>query len=149
MIPLSAVIMGVVMISLAIQTDTGLVVDDYYKKGKQINRVIARDRMAASMLLRANIDLVPESSKLTISIISENWLPSDEVITLGLYHSTMPGKDQVLSMEKVSDRVYSTRYETLAPGRWKIQLSTDSWRLVGSLHRPGGNSVVLAAFSSE
>ena len=45
-IPLAAVIMGVVMITLASQTFSGLVVDDYYKKGKQINRVLARDRLA-------------------------------------------------------------------------------------------------------
>ena len=32
--------MGVVMITLAIQSYSGLVVDDYYKKGKQINRVL-------------------------------------------------------------------------------------------------------------
>ena len=45
-IPLSAVIMGVVIITLAINSYSGLVVDDYYKKGKHINRVIARDKCA-------------------------------------------------------------------------------------------------------
>ena len=33
-IPFSAVVMGVVMITLAIQSSSGLVVDDYYKKGQ-------------------------------------------------------------------------------------------------------------------
>jgi len=36
-IPLSAVIMGVVMITLAIQSFSGLVVDDYYKKNWPTN----------------------------------------------------------------------------------------------------------------
>ena len=146
---MSAVIMGVVMMSLAIESDSGLVVDDYYKKGKQINRVIARDNMATSMSLRASIDLIPETSTVNVNIISDNWPDSDEMITLGLYHSTRPGMDQVLSLRKINSRLYSTRYSALAPGRWKIQLATDSWRLVGSLHRPGGNNVQLAAFSSR
>jgi len=40
-IPSSAIIMGVVIITLAIQSWSGLVVDDYYRKGKQINLVLA------------------------------------------------------------------------------------------------------------
>ena len=56
-IPLSAVIMGVVMITLAIQSYSGLVVDDYYKKGKQINRVLARDKFAYELGLAAGFKL--------------------------------------------------------------------------------------------
>ena len=39
-IPFSAVIMGVVLITLALESEDGLVVDDYYWKGKQINQVL-------------------------------------------------------------------------------------------------------------
>ena len=56
-IPLAAVIMGVVMLTLAIQSYSGLVVDDYYKKGKQINRVLARDRFAYELGLAAGFEL--------------------------------------------------------------------------------------------
>ena len=45
-IPAAAVIMGIVMLTLAIKSYSGLVIDDYYKHGKQINRVLARDRFA-------------------------------------------------------------------------------------------------------
>ena len=53
-IPLSAVIMGIVMLTLAIQSWSGLVVDDYYRKGKQINRVLARDKLAYELGLAAS-----------------------------------------------------------------------------------------------
>jgi hypothetical protein len=59
-IPFSAVVMGVVMITLAIQSYSGLVVDDYYKKGKQINRVLARDRFAHELGLAARFSLGDE-----------------------------------------------------------------------------------------
>ncbi len=55
-IPFSAVIMGVVMIWLAIDTDDGLVADDYYKQGLEINRVISRDKKAAELGLSAIIE---------------------------------------------------------------------------------------------
>ena len=54
-IPLSAVIMGMILLTLAIQSYSGLVVDDYYKKGKQINRVIARDKFAYELGLAADL----------------------------------------------------------------------------------------------
>ena len=52
-IPFSAVIMGVVMIWLAVDTDDGLVADDYYKLGMEINRVIKRDQKASELGLSA------------------------------------------------------------------------------------------------
>lgn len=146
-IPLSSVIMGIVMLTLAIESDTGLVVDDYYKKGKQINQVIARDQKASAMSLSANIEFDPGSAAVRVSFPGNSWQYNTEVITLGLYHATMPGMDQVLELEKISETYYTSRYTTLKPGRWKIQLATDSWRLVGSLHRPGGNSLKLSAVS--
>ncbi|MCP4429838.1 MAG: FixH family protein [Gammaproteobacteria bacterium] len=149
LIPMSAVIMGVVMITLAINSDSGLVVDDYYKKGKQINKVIARDRMAASMSLSANIEFNMDSKNIDVIFLTYNWQSNNEVITLGLYHATRPGMDQFLTLQKVDDYLFSARYTPLDPGRWKIQLATESWRLVGSLHRPGGNSLQLTAFLSE
>ncbi len=61
-IPFSAVIMGVVMITLAIQSWSGLVVDDYYKKGKQINRVLARDKFAYELGLAAGFKIENDGS---------------------------------------------------------------------------------------
>jgi hypothetical protein len=52
-IPFSAVIMGVVMIWLAVDTDDGLVADDYYKQGLAINDVITLDKKASELNLSA------------------------------------------------------------------------------------------------
>lgn len=149
LIPLSAVVMGVVMITLAIKSDSGLVVDDYYKKGKQINKVIERDKMAASMSLSVSLEFNEETSSVDVTFLTDNWQAGDEAITLGLYHATRPGMDQVLKLEKLKTNLYSAEFTPLAQGRWKIQLATDSWRLVGSLYRPGGDSLQLTAFPAD
>ena len=55
-IPGSAVVMGAVMLTLATSTYDGLVADDYYKRGLQINRSIAREKHAASHGIAAKQD---------------------------------------------------------------------------------------------
>jgi hypothetical protein len=43
-LPMSAVIGGMVTLYIAVTTSDGLVVDDYYRRGKAINLDLARDR---------------------------------------------------------------------------------------------------------
>ena len=53
--PLLAVIGGIVTTILAVQSDDGLVVDDYYKQGLEINRTLERDQVAVDYNLDADI----------------------------------------------------------------------------------------------
>ena len=55
--PMTAVIAGMTTIYLAVSTADGLVVDDYYKRGKAINMDLARDAAAARYQLKASIDI--------------------------------------------------------------------------------------------
>ena len=139
LIPFSAVIMGVIMISLAIESSSGLVVDDYYKQGKEINRVLARDDMANSMGLKAQLVLDPDNGKLVINISSKNNAALADRLELNFFHSTREGKDQATTLHRVDGNTYTTRIEQLPAGRWNLQISTKSWRLVGSMKTPGAN----------
>ncbi len=148
-IPLSAVIVGIIMLTLALESDTGLVVDDYYKKGKQIKRVLARDQAAAKMGLSAAINLDSESHTIRIQLDANSSLITNETVKLGLYHATRAGMDQNLVMQPVDIRSYQAKYAELAKGRWHLQLETDTWRLTGSLYVPGSNSLQLSAVSID
>jgi hypothetical protein len=66
--PLAAVIGGIVTIYLAVTTSDGLVVDDYYRHGKTINRVLARDRAAAEHGLEARIALDAANNRVTVQL---------------------------------------------------------------------------------
>jgi len=148
-IPFTAVIMGAIMISLAIESETGLVVDDYYKKGKQINRVLARDQAAAKMGLSAVINLASESGTIRIQLDANSSLITNETVKLGLYHATRAGMDQNLILQPVGIRSYEANYAELGKGRWHLQLETDTWRLTGSLYVPGSDSLQLTAVSID
>lgn len=134
-IPLSAVIMGVVMITLAIQSWSGLVVDDYYKKGKQINRVLARDKFAYELGLAAGLKVVADGS-IEIRFDPEvQFIPGDS-IDLELIHATIPGRDQKLKLRKGDTHLLSGKINLSGKGRWNLYLQTKDWRLTGSLQYP-------------
>ena len=53
--PATAVVVGFTLLGLAIYSDDGMVEDDYYRKGKEINRVLARDQAAAKHGLESTL----------------------------------------------------------------------------------------------
>jgi hypothetical protein len=141
-IPFSAVVMGVVMITLAIQSSSGLVVDDYYKKGKQINLVLARDRLAHELGLAAGFSLT-DSGKVEIHFDPEVSVIPGERIELRLVHATRPGLDQRLEFDNNQLRLFEADLELNGQGRWNLYLQTPDWRLTGSLQYPLQRSAEL------
>ena len=139
LIPFSAVIMGVIMITLAIESSSGMVVDDYYKKGKEINLVLARDETAKSMGLEAILTLDSGTGKLLVDISNASDTLLADQLELHFFHSTRADKDQTRTLHRVDNNTYTTRIDPLPPGRWNLQISTESWRLTGSMKRPGSN----------
>ena len=140
-IPATAVVMGIVMLTLAIQSYSGLVVDDYYKKGKQINRVIARDRLAWELGLKA-------AMRLENGVVEIRFDPSvshvpDDRIELSLVHATRPGLDQRLLLERGDTRLYRAPLELSGEGRWNVYLQTADWRITGSVLSGGAGEARL------
>jgi len=153
-IPLSAVIMGVVMITLAIQSFSGLVVDDYYKKGKQINRVLARDQLAYELGLAATFSIDAVSGVKIRFDPGVSVIPGER-IELKLVHATRPGLDQQLTFDyKDSDnkdnRLLESPLQLPGRGRWNLILQTPDWRLTGSLQHPDQrNAQLLPNYNAE
>ena len=134
-IPLSAVIMGVVIITLAINSYSGLVVDDYYKKGKQINRVIARDKFAYELGLAAGIRFANDGTVEVRFNPEVQFVPGDR-IELSLIHATKPGLDQTLLLDKIDNYLLTGKLDLQGEGRWNLYLQSPDWRLTGSLQHP-------------
>ena len=132
-IPLAAVIMGVVTITLAINTWSGLVVDDYYQKGKHINRVLARDRRAWELGLAADMTMATDGEVL-INFDPTGPAPPADDIELSLVHATRPGLDRKLLVHRIHSRQFAAELILPGQGRWNVYLQTPQWRLTGSLH---------------
>ncbi len=142
-IPFSAVIMGVFLLYFAITTDDGLVKDDYYKHGKEINLVIERDQAATALSLHGELRLEQEKATVHLSLKSRKQATLPDKLELAMLHATRAGFDQDIILQRTPKGDYFAILPELQPGRWHTQISTPEWRLTGSLKLPGGNSVLF------
>ena len=94
-LPMSAVIGGMITIYLAVTSSDGLVVDDYYKRGKTINLELARDRAAAHYQLSALFQIDSQGGQITVTLDSRDHLQPRHIRLL-LLHPTRAGNDQVV-----------------------------------------------------
>ncbi len=132
-IPFSAVIMGVVMMWLAVDTDDGLVVDDYYKHGLEINRDISRDTKASDLGLSASIEFNRAGSSDNTKMFSvkfnkgllENYPAS---LQLNLQHATHGNSDVAIVLNHGIDNQYiGYTKEPISEGVWYFEIADKSW----------------------
>ncbi len=131
-IPLSSVIVGMIMLILSIRSFDGLVADDYYKRGKEINLVLKRDQYARQHNINANVRLDSEKLLVEINIADVYSLPTE--IEVQLLHPTQSGKDVAFQLSQKSPGVYAAELERLPSGRRIVQIGTPLWRLVTNVH---------------
>jgi hypothetical protein len=141
-LPLTSVIGGMITIYIAVTTSDGLVVDDYYRRGKAINRDLARDRAAAGYRLQAHVDVDPERRRVVLILQSVDYeLPA--TVSLAFLHPTRAGHDQTVELQRVDVDRYTGTVSGLSSGNWYVQLSADDWRLSGALTLPQAATTVL------
>ena len=141
-LPMSAVIGGMITIYLAISSADGLVVDDYYKRGKAINLDLARDEAAARHGVEASLALGTEGDTVSLRLgaIDGSW---PDTVRLSLLHPTRAGQDQLLMLRHVGEGNYRAAIDGLTQGHWYVQLEADDWRLSGTLQVPQAEPLLL------
>jgi uncharacterized protein len=142
-LPATAVIGSMVSLYLAVTTSDGLVVDDYYTRGKAINRDLARDRAAQNHRLEARFDIDMAGNRVRLTLESQDYVPPREV-KLSFLHPTRPHHDQHVMLEQVGEGQYAAGIGELGRGKWYIQLEADDWRLSGRMQMPLSGQVVLS-----
>ena len=141
--PLTAVIAGFITLGLAITSDDGMVEDDYYRQGKEINRVLARDQAAADKGLEGRVELNDTQQQIQIRLTARAQATIPDSVELKFLHATRAGIDQTLILARQPDGLYHAPLPDLAPGHWNAQLAAQDWRLVGSLYVPGDRHLIL------
>ncbi|MDH3637734.1 MAG: FixH family protein [Gammaproteobacteria bacterium] len=135
-IPLSAVIAGVAILSFSIITNDGLVVDDYYRRGKEINRTLARDRTAITLGIKADVNLLVEDRRVRARLAANDLHRLPEIVHLLFLHPTQIGKDRTVVLTRGATGEYFGTLPALSRARWIVQLGTAQWRLNGSVSWP-------------
>lgn len=140
--PLASVVGGFAMLALALGSDDGLVVDDYYRRGQEINRELARDRAAAARGVQALVRLDGAREEATLRLHLPQGAPPPR-LEVQFLHATRAGLDRVLVLDPGADGAYRAQALRLAPGRYYLQLATPEWRLLGTVEVPGARQLLL------
>ena len=131
--PAVAVVAGLSTVYIAASTSDGLVEDDYYKQGLQINRVIDRDRRASELGLRAAVAIDAETGQIQVSLAADQPLPDTAELAFRLVHRTIPGLDQETTLAArpgQTRRFAGYLRPPIGEGRWTVLLqSGNDWRL--------------------
>ena len=128
--PAAVVVAGAVTIWLALNSNDGLVADDYYRQGLAINQLLARDREAARLGLRASVRTTT-SGAVEATLTGGNVFPRTLMLTL--VHPTRAGEDRSLPLLRVGPGLYRSQGESLPNGRRNAVLEDEAgtWRLTG------------------
>ena len=130
-LPASAVVAGLTTFYIAAHTEDGLVIDDYYQRGKEINQDISRDHVAQERKLGAQIFL--SEDKRSIRVLLNQ--PVNAPMLLSLIHPTRSGFDQATKLTAQSPQVLiATLAKPLDLSSWHVELGDTSgeWRLRGT-----------------
>jgi hypothetical protein len=128
--PTTAVIAGGFTVWFAVNSNDGLVVDDYYKQGKAINQTKERDRLAQSLGIRAQ--LMPQGQTLRLQLDGRLPTPPGQ-LTLKVLHPTRSGDDHNIVLDW-DGSAYSGQSPALAGSHYRVQLTPEfgDWRLTGA-----------------
>jgi hypothetical protein len=143
-IPAASVVVGMIMLTLAIRTNDGLVADDYYKRGLAINKVIAREAAARAGSVRAQLWMEPGAGRVRIRLEGDT-VPGGRV-QIAFVHPTRAGLDRAVALTPSGAGWYEGVVGPLAPGRWHVTLEDEHrvWRITGALQLPGEIAATLA-----
>ena len=144
-IPASSVIMGAVMLVLANVTWDGLVADDYYRRGLQIDRSLARDAEAARLGLEATLGF-RAPGVVEVRVDGAAASPADDRLTLEFSRAGRAGGDVRVYAVRGAGGVWRAAVPELASGKWYVELGSERWRLASPVWMPAaGGEVALRA----
>jgi len=127
------VVAGLITAYLAVVSNDGLVVDDYYKQGLTVNQVLARNERAEQLGMQAEVVRSDDGGLLRVFLRSKEGTVFPQTLSMRIAHPTRSGVDQSLVLRADGAGSYSGKLSAPLQGRWHVVLEDDQreWRLTG------------------
>lgn len=132
-LPLVAVVGSVITLFIAARSFDGLVADDYYKQGLEINRRLERDKHAEALGLRVSLQRLADDELMRIVVRGKADYVPPQAVEVAFTHATRAGLDRVLLAPLHADGSYAFPNPDLAAGRWNVTVGTSTWRRTETL----------------
>jgi hypothetical protein len=133
LMPALALVGGLITWWIAAATSDPLVVDDYYREGRAINRTLARDATAQQLGLGATLSAGADGS-VVVELRAQAAFEAPAQLSLRLVHATRDELDRAFTLVAIGQGRYVAAGQRLpASGRWHLILEGPErqWRLVG------------------
>jgi len=129
--PAVVIVAGFVTLYLAIDSNDGLVADDYYKQGLAINRTLERGTRARDMHYRAELTVSRENRSLRVILSGAGALP--DTLRLHLIHPGKSSADETVELRALGQGLYQGEYRREFTGRRHLILEDQpaTWRISG------------------
>ena len=131
--PLLAVVGGIITTWLAVSSYDGLVVDDYYQRGLEINRTLERDRVAEKYALKSIIQTTDDDRQIRVILQGNRLFNAPQRVNLRLLHPTRNGHDRTLLLEQDGKGLYHGDLPPLIRGNWHVLIEAEDWRVLDFL----------------
>ena len=128
-LPATAVVGGIATLIIAVKNADDVVVDDWYKQGRGINRSMAEEQLAARLGLGATLTQAT-SETVHLRMLAATPIPWPESLSVSLRHPTLSDQDRTLSLSHREDGLYQGT-GALTDGAWDITITPPAgqWRL--------------------
>ena len=136
-------LVNIVMISLAVTTNPGLVSEDYYERGRHYEKTItskiaARNALAWSVSTDFPINpVINNSEKYRFTVVDKNGVPiSNGQVTASVYRPSDANADFKIEMNELVPGVYTGDINFPLKGRWEVTVSLKRGDDVYDFSRP-------------
>jgi hypothetical protein len=144
-IPAAAVAGSILTFVLAGRNQDSLVTDDWYREGKTINRILARDRLARRLAISAELRIDERSGEVALELEGDS-VGALETLYLELSHPTLASRDrQVLLRRREGSSLFRGQLPPFLSGRWYATVTpppgsssglSQTWRLREEIRLP-------------
>lgn len=137
---LFGVVFALILVEEAVQHQDPLVVDDYYKAGLAINRVLDKQRTALDMGLQAHASYDATARTLTVRLTARQNVTA-KALTLLFVHATLANRDYRVTLVRQGPDLYRAHLAKLRSGEYDLMLEPKNkvWRLDAHLSMPVQN----------
>ena len=143
--PFTVIVAAMITLWLAIESNDGLVADDYYKRGLAINQTLSRERLALERHYRAHVIFSDDARRVRVMLSGDGELPA--AVRLRLAHPTRAGMDELVALRARAPGWFEAQLAAPVQGRRLIVLEdvARTWRLSAETGDAAGSAVDLPA----
>lgn len=130
LMPALAVVGGLFTAYLALTTNHALVVDEYWREGKAINRSLAKEAHAQALGLQLRLRSAEGGLQLSVDAHGRPW-SSAAPVRVQWIHPTLAGRDrQALAQPQGDGKYLAKGFAWPEDGRWQVMVEDagGAWR---------------------